>query len=171
MTGPAGSRWYVVQTQPHAEAKAAVHLARQGFATYLPHYLKRRRHARRTETVAAPLFPRYMFVAVDMATQRWRAVQSTVGVSHLVCQGDGPAAIAESIIDALKAREDERGFVRLERRPPFAPGDRIRILDGVFSACLGLFEGMADRERIAVLLDLLGRKVRVTLDADAVTAA
>jgi len=171
MTGLEGSRWYVVQTQPHAEAKAAAHLARQGFATYLPHYLKRRRHARRTETVAAPLFPRYMFVAVDLAIQRWRAIQSTLGVSRLVCHGDSPAAIAASVIDALKAREDERGFVKLERRPQFAPGDRIRILDGVFSACLGMFEGMADRERVAILLDLLGRKVRVTLDADAVTMA
>jgi transcriptional antiterminator RfaH len=166
-----GARWYVVQTQPHAEAKAAAHLARQGFATYLPHYLKRRRHARRIETVAAPLFPRYMFVAVDMAVQRWRAIQSTIGVSHLVSHGGSPAAIAASIIDALKAREDEQGFVRIERRPQFAPGDRIRILDGVFATCLGLFEGVADRERVAILLDLLGRKVRVTLDADTVTAA
>jgi transcriptional antiterminator RfaH len=169
--GAEGSRWFVVQTQPHAEAKAAAHLARQDFATYLPHYLKRRRHARRVETVAAPLFPRYMFVAVDLAVQRWRAIQSTIGVSHLVCHGDGPAAVAAGIIDALKAREDERGFVRIERRPLFAAGDRVRILDGVFSACLGLFEGVADRERVAILLDLLGRKVRVTLDADAVTAA
>jgi len=171
MTGLEGSRWYVVQTQPHAETKAAAHLVRQGFDTYLPRYLKRRRHARRIETVGAPLFPRYMFVAVDMAVQRWRAIQSTIGVSHLVCHGGAPAAVAIGIIDGLKAREDERGFVRLDRRPRFAPGDRIRILDGVFSACLGLFEGVADRERVAILLDLLGRKVRVTLDEDIVTAA
>jgi transcriptional antiterminator RfaH len=165
------SHWYVVQTRAHSEAKAAAHLARQGFDTYLPHYLKRRRHARRLETVAAPLFPRYLFVAVDMAVQRWRAIQSTIGVSHLVCHGDSPAAVTDGIIDGLKAREDERGFVRIDRRPQFAPGDKIRVLDGVFTACLGLFEGVADRERVAILLDLLGRKVRVTLDADAVTAA
>jgi transcriptional antiterminator RfaH len=171
MTGSVASHWYVVQTQPRAETKAAAHLARQGFDTYLPHYLKRRRHARRVETVVAPLFPRYMFVAVDMAVQRWRAIQSTVGVSHLVCHGDGPAAVSPDIIHGLMAREDERGFVRLDRRPPFAPGDKVRILEGVFSACLGLFEGVADRERVAILLDLLGRKVRVTLDADVVTAA
>jgi transcriptional antiterminator RfaH len=30
---------------------------------------------------------------------------------------------------------------------------------------------MADRDRVAILLDLLGRKVRVSLDADMVTAA
>ena len=53
----------------------------------------------------------------------------------------------------------------------FAPGDKVRVLDGAFSSCLGLFEGMAERERIAILLDLLGRKVRVVLDADLVAAA
>ena len=79
----AAARWYVVQTQPHAESKAARHLCRQGFQIYLPRYLKRRRHARRTETVPAPLFPRYMFVAVDIAVQRWRSIQSTIGVSRL----------------------------------------------------------------------------------------
>ena len=68
------SRGYVVQTQPHAESKAMGHLIRQGFATYLPRYLKRRRHARKIETVAAPLFPRYLFVTVDMETQQWRSI-------------------------------------------------------------------------------------------------
>jgi transcriptional antiterminator RfaH len=45
------------------------------------------------------------------------------------------------------------------------------VLDGAFSSRLGLFEGMVERERIAILLDLLGRKVRVVLDADLVVAA
>ena len=34
----AQSQWYVVQTQANAENKAVAHLARQGFATYLPRY-------------------------------------------------------------------------------------------------------------------------------------
>jgi transcriptional antiterminator RfaH len=68
-------------------------------------------------------------------------------------------------------REEVNGFIKLDRRAPFCPGDKIRILDGAFSSCLGLFEGMAESERIAILLDLLGRKVRVVLDADLVAAA
>ena len=60
-----GHRWYVVRTQPHSENKASAHLGRQGFETYLPRYLKRRRHARRVETVQAALFPCYLFVAID----------------------------------------------------------------------------------------------------------
>jgi transcriptional antiterminator RfaH len=164
-------RWFVAHTQPNAEAKAAVHLNRQGFHVYLPRYLKRRRHARRIETVAAPLFPRYVFVAVDLAAQRWRSIYSTIGVARLVCNGDDPAAVADAVVSALKSREDARGFITLDSRPGFRPGERVRVLDGAFSSCLGLFEGMADRERIAILLDLLGRKVRVVLDADLVAAA
>jgi transcriptional antiterminator RfaH len=163
-------RWYVVHTHPRAEAKAVLNLDRQGFTCYLPRYLKRRRHARRVETVAAPLFPRYLFVALDLATQRWWSIRSTFGVADLVLNGQQPAPVSAGVIQALKTREDEHGFVGLPRRPQFVPGDSVRIIDGVFSACLGLFEGMADRERVAVLLDLLGRKVRVLMDEDMVAA-
>jgi hypothetical protein len=34
-----------------------------------------------------------------------------------------------------------------------------------------LFENMTDRERVVILLDLLGRKVRVTLDEEFIAAA
>jgi transcriptional antiterminator RfaH len=164
-------RWYVTQTHPRAEAKAAAHLGRQGFHTYLPRYLKRRRHARRIETVAAPLFPRYLFVAVDMGAQRWRSIQSTIGVMHLVCNGEEPAAISNRIIDDLKNRESELGFIQLDQRQKFRSGDKLRVIDGVFCDSLGLFEGITDNERVTILLDLLGRKVRVMLDAEFVTAA
>jgi transcriptional antiterminator RfaH len=165
------TRWYVVQTQPHAETKAMGHLIRQGFEAYLPRYLKRRRHARKVEMVAAPLFPRYLFVTVDLEAQRWRSIHSTTGVSRLVCNGDEPAPVPPDVVAALQGREDATGFVKLERRPQFAPGERVRVVDGIFADSLGLFEGMADRERVAILLDLLGRKVRILLDEGAITAA
>jgi transcriptional antiterminator RfaH len=164
-------RWFVAHTQPHAESKAMAHLNRQGFEIYFPRYLKRRRHARRIETVVAPLFPRYLFVAVDVTAQRWRSIYSTVGVARLVCNGDEPAAVPVGVVEALKGREDTGGFIKLDSRPAFRPGDKIRVLDGAFTSCLGLFESLAERERIAILLDLLGRKVRVVLDADLVAAA
>ena len=165
------TRWYVAHTHPHAEAKATAHLSRQGFDIYFPRYIKRRRHARRIETVPAPLFPRYLFVAIDLNAQRWRSIFSTVGVSRLVCNGEDPSPVPVGIVEALKSREDANGFIKLDCRPRFHVGDKIRVLDGAFSSCLGLFEGMAERERIAILLDLLGRKVRVILDADLVAAA
>jgi transcriptional antiterminator RfaH len=171
MTTELHPRWFVAHTHPNAEAKATLHLNRQGFEIYFPRYLKRRRHARRVEIVAAPLFPRYLFVAVDLAAQRWRSIYSTVGVTRLVCNGDDPTPVPDGIVEALKSREDAGGFIKLDCRPSFRTGDKIRVLDGAFSSCLGLFEGMAERDRIAILLDLLGRKVRVVLDADLIVAA
>jgi transcriptional antiterminator RfaH len=164
-------RWYVVQTHINGEAKAMSNLMRQGFEVYLPRYLKRRSHARTVDTVARPLFPRYLFVAIDLATQRWRSIQSTIGVSHLVSWGGTPASVHDGVISALKEREDEGGFVRLERRVRFSPGDKVRVLEGAFIDSLACVEGVNDRERVAILLDFLGRKVRVLVGADLIAAA
>lgn len=163
--------WYVVQTHANAEARAARNLVRQGFEIYFPQYFRRRSHARKIECVPAPLFPRYLFVGIDPSTQTLRPVQSTLGVSRLVLNGSGPAPISPQVLCSLREREDEAGYVRLDNRPKFALGDRVRVSSGIFADNLGLFDGMADRERVAVLLDLLGRKVRVTLDAHLVAAA
>ena len=166
-----GIRWYVVQTQVNGEAKAALNLQRQGFEVYLPRYQKRRRHARKVDVVAKPLFPRYMFVAVDIATQRWRAVQSTFGVARLVCNGDEPALVPAGVVGAIRAREDGKGYIAIDSRPTFTPGDKVRVLAGAFMDSAGLFSGLADHDRVSILLDMLGRKVRVLLDADLVAAA
>jgi transcriptional antiterminator RfaH len=165
------TRWYVAQTHLHAEVKASQHLRRQGFEVYLPRYLRQRRHARRVDSVAAPLFPRYLFVSIDLTTQRWYSIQSTIGVARLIRHGDMPAAVPEAIVEGLKCREDAEGFVQLERRPRFAPGDKIRVSDGAFCDCLGLYDSINGNDRSAILLDLLGRKVRVVLDNALIDAA
>ena len=169
MSTPAVS-WHVVQTRPRSENKAAAHLQRQGFDVYLPQYLRRRSHARKVDFVPTPLFPQYLFVAIDFLSQRWRAVNSTVGVTRLICHGELPVELPRHVVESLQGRHDAQGFVR-QQRNFLRSGQKIRIRDGAFSDFLGLFESMNDGERVAVLLDLLGRKVRVVLSADVVEAA
>jgi transcriptional antiterminator RfaH len=148
-----------------------VRLERQGFPAYLPRYLKRHRRARRIEMVRAPLFPRYLFVAIDLTAQRWRSIFSTVGVSRIVCNGKVLTPISHEVISSSGVREGAGGFVRVDRSPKFRADEKIRVVDGTFAHCLGLYEGMKDRDRIAILLDLLGRKVRGTVDGQNVAAA
>ena len=171
MSYSGGPRWYVVQTQISAEAKAAHNLVRQGFEIYLPRYLKRRRHARKVDFVAAPLFPRYMFVQIDFEVQRWRSIQSTFGVSHFITNGEDPAVVPTGVIGSLRVREDGNGFVKLDHRPTFVTGDKVQVLSGPFMGSFGFFEELDDRDRVAILLELLGRKVRVMLDVDLVASA
>lgn len=171
MISTAEPRWFVIQTQANREAKAAHHLDRQGFEVYMPQYLKRRSHARKVDYVPASFFPGYIFVAIDIATQRWRAIQSTIGVLRLVTNGEAPAVVPKEIVEGVRRREDDKGFIAIDHRPAFRRGDKVRVLAGAFTDSLALFDGLADRERIAVLLHLLGRKVRVQLDASMVAVA
>ena len=163
--------WYVVQTQTHAERKAAYHLERQGFTVYLPQHLKRWRHARKTEMRPAPLFPRYLFVAMDIAQARWRAIQSTFGVSALVCNGDRPATVPDNVMEDIRAREDSSGLVPLAMTSPFKQGDAVKVLDGGLSGASGFFECFHDQDRVVLLLEMLGRPMRVNVPVTAVAAA
>jgi transcriptional antiterminator RfaH len=65
-------RWYVVHTQARQEARAQVNLRRQGFEAWLPVIRRARRDARRVDSTLASLFPRYLFVRLDLTSQPWR---------------------------------------------------------------------------------------------------
>ena len=164
-------RWYVAYTQPTAELRAAGHLKRQGFDVYLPLCRQIRRHARREETVLRPLFPRYVFVALDLEADRWRSINGTVGVSNLVCHGERPAALPDGVVEGLRISEIDEGVVPLSRLVLFDPGARLRVLDGAFTGQTGTYQGMTEAERVVLLFNLIGREVRVTVPIHAVEAA
>ncbi len=163
-------RWYAVHTQPQRESLSVFHLQRQGFDVYLPKYRKVRRHARKTEEVAAPLFPRYLFVRMDITATRWRAIHSTVGVSRLVCNGETPCPIDDEIIDAIRAHENEAGLIVLATQSALKTGQPVHIAAGPMADLDGIFECYDDKERVTVLLDLLGRETRVRVPLEAVRA-
>lgn len=153
-------RWYVVQTRPRDESTALLHLTRQGFEGYLPRFLKRRRHARKVDVAPVPLFPGYLFVALDLTAARWRSIHGTVGVSRLVCYGENPAPIPEGIIEEIQGREDAGGWVVLHPERVLQRGQPVEISNGPLADLRGIFEGLDSKERVIVLLSLLGREVR-----------
>jgi transcriptional antiterminator RfaH len=166
-----GQCWYVVHTKPNEEMRASHHLARQGYEVYLPRYAKMRRRARKVDMVARPLFPRYLFVALDLAFDRWRSIQSTFGVAGLVMLAEQPAPLPAGIVEAIKAREGDEGHVRLGLAPGLGVGSRVKLLDGIFADHGGVLDRIADECRVAVLVQLLGRQVRVFVGAESVAAA
>lgn len=163
-----GDLWYVVHTHPNSEAKADFNLRRQGFSTYLPRYLKQRKHARKIELVARPLFPRYLFVALDLAFDQWRSIQSTLGISQIVLAGEMPTPVPGGVVDEIRAREAEDGYVKIGLSPGLKPGSKVRLLDGVFADAVGVLERISDDRRVAILLSLLGREVRMSVPSESV---
>ena len=165
------SQWYAVQTQPRSEDRAVGHLLRQGFDVYMPRYAKKRRHARRVDTVAAPLFPGYLFIRRDLDSAPWRSIDGTRGVIRIVRHGDHPAPLPDGIVESLREHEGEGGLHTPASLQVFAPGKRLRIIGGAFDEYVGVFERMSADERVVLLLNLLGRTVQVKLPISAVDAA
>lgn len=162
--------WYVVYTRAQAEAQALDHLRRQGYTAYLPRYQKRRRHARRWELVRRPLFPRYLFVALDLLATRWRPILSTIGVSDLVRHADAPAPVPDGIVEEIRQREGT-GMFDTTRPGNYKSGDPVRVIEGPFAELIGRFHSMADAERVFVLFDLLDRQVKTRLSSEAIAPA
>ena len=154
--------WYVVRSQPHAERRARDNLERQGFEAWLPLCQRRRRHARKMEIVLQPLFPRYLFVAIDLETKPWRAMLSTFGVANVIQGPKGPVPVPEAVIEGLRARADAEGVIDLGAAD-YQAGAKIRITSGPFTDVEGIFQARTDTERVAILLTLMGHAVRVTV--------
>ena len=165
----AAKRWYVARTQPRAEGRAMANLQKQGFEVFCARFLKSRRHARRVENVLVPLFPNYIFVQLDLACDRWRCVNGTRGVSHMIMQGDMPTAVASGIVESLQQRTRADGTIDLTAKLHI--GQSVRIANGPLADLVGTLGHLDSAGRVRVLLDLLGRSVSVALDGEALLPA
>lgn len=166
---PSEERWYVVQTQPRAEARAAANLGRQGYRTFCPRRRRTVRHARRATVALVPLFPAYVFLRLDLSRDLWRSVNGTRGVVRLVSNGDVPARVPRGVVESLEARTDAEGA--MDWSSSLEAGRPVRILDGAFADLVGTLLELDAGGRVRVLLDLLGRPVSVALPCEILVPA
>jgi transcriptional antiterminator RfaH len=123
-----GERWFVVQSQAKKESYAAAQLTNQGFRPFVPRVRKTVRHARKTRTALAALFPTYLFLALDLDRDRWRSVLGTFGVTTMIMAGERPRAVPHGVVEALADVVDGSGTLDFAER--LAPGQEVRFLDG-----------------------------------------
>lgn len=163
-------RWYVAYTKSREEEKAVFHLSCQGYEVYLPRYKKKRRHGRKVDHVLRPLFPRYVFLHIDIEREQWRSVNGTLGVSYFLTEGDAPVVVPKGIVEEIQTRETQEGSVALTPLK-LIKGDSLRVTEGAFADSVGILEEVCDEKRVVLLLNLLGRQVRVQAPIDAIAVA
>jgi transcriptional antiterminator RfaH len=161
-----GERWYVVRTQAQRERHAVQQLTNQGYRAFLPLHLKNRRHARKVETVSAPLFPRYLFTILDRTRDRWRSINGTLGVERLLMCAGEPQAVPQGLVENLMLAADQDGTVHFDYA--LRPGQMVKVAAGPFAELVGRLERLDDKGRVSVLLELMGGSVRVALPQDLV---
>lgn len=145
-------------TKPNLERRAARHVRRLGFETYIPIY---KNHQSKTRL----LFPRYLFVSfADCFAKIYRSD----GLYSVLGTDDGPARIGEAEVDRWRAEEEEMLRGPCDR---FKLGQRLRVVRGQFSEMLASYAGLSSRRRECAFVDLLGRPVRVEFKLGQLTAA
>lgn len=169
-TSDTGKRWYLVYAKPRQERLARTHLERQGYSVYLPLARQAGRRKGRARTTIAPLFPRYLFVHLDRKVDNWAPIRSTVGVVSLIRFGQQPAAVPEALIAYLRAREDEEGL-HVIAPSEYKAGAPVRITAGGLTGYEGIFLATSGRQRVVVLLDILGKQTRTVVEAGAIEPA
>ena len=153
--------WAACQYHGQRERLALHCLGLAGFTTWLPRIRERRIVQGRRRIVTPALFPGYLFLLVDL---QWHSARCCPGVTKLIMNGEQPAKVPDRIIEELRGRE-RNGVVELPEPPPpkLRSGVRVRVTGGPFQGRLGLVAGMAPRERVVILLSLLGSQQRVSL--------
>lgn len=170
MSPQSDKRWYLVYAKPRQEGVAQTNLLRQGYNSYLPLVRQPRRRRGRRVTVIGPMFPRYLFVQLDRRTDNWAPIRSTLGVVSIVRFGQLPAAVPDDLIALMKAREDEKG-VQVLPADDYKRGARVRITAGGLAGYEAVFVTRTSRDRVVVLLEILGKYTRTSVDAAALEPA
>ena len=155
--------WFCLKTQPKHEKIAAQLLrTRIGLDVFSPILRFQRATINGRKWFEEALFPGYIFGKFPYQSH-YRLVASSMGVTKIVGFGGSPAVVDETVIGEL------RKFVRdnetIEILPQIVPGDEVTVLDGPFRGLRAVVTRvMPAKERVAVLLDLLGtqREVEVT---------
>jgi len=152
--------WYLIYTKAKQESVALMNLERQAYPVYLPMHCTRRRVGIQLRQVTEPLFPRYLFIALNAETDNWGPIRSTRGVANLVRFGGVPAKVPSELVDLLKEQEQDR-LSDTQPLPAFKSGQRVEIMDGVMSGYEGIFEAKTGSKRATVLLGIADQYTRV----------
>ena len=162
--------WYVIQTKPRKEVIAEANLRRQSFEVYYPQILEPKRYRGKWKEIVQPLFPRYLFACLNLSCDNIAPISSTHGVAGLVRFGEIIRPLPDGFIQELQNSADP--FTGLHK-PDFTllqKGDEVVIVSGPFSGRKGVFQATKGSERVAILLELLGRSNLVIVHQHDVTS-
>ena len=155
--------WFCVRSKPKREHLAAAQLEEQAkIETFVPRIRFRRSTRRGAAWATEALFPCYFFARFDLNSQL-RRIQSARDVTKVVHFGNHWPVVPDDAIAQLREIIGA-GDVRVIN-PDLNPGDDVEIAGGAFHGLQAVVTRvMAGSQRVAVLLDFLGRQTMLDLD-------
>ena len=154
--------WFVVRTKARQEGRAMNHLQEQGFKVYCPQIPQY--NVLKEVAGKQLLFPGYCFV--ESGKRSVSSIRSTPGVIAIVSFGpEGkPALVSAGVLDEIRRVETFYG----EKSPGLQSGDVVSLMGGPLKGLQGIYSKRS-KDRVEVLLIVLGRQQRVLVHSSHVT--
>ena len=158
--------WFCVRAQRRNEHVAAANLRKAGVEVVSPRIRFRRATCRGPLWVTESMFPTYLFARFE-----WKGslslVQHTFGVARVVHFGAFWPVVPDQTIQELQSMVGSEGIQIVA--PSVRVGEEIEVGSGAFEGFRGIVTRvMPARDRVAVLLDFLGRQTAVELPLDGI---
>ena len=159
--------WYCARTKPKHEHIAAANLNRTlGLEVFNPRLRMERATRRGVVRTIEPLFPCYVFV--QCGSSAWNDIRFVTGVSSLVRFGQRITPVPDPVIQELKECFEAEEPLEVEDR--LFPGAEVAVAEGAFRGFQAVvLRVLPSKQRVQILLDILGRQTLVELDRCAVT--
>jgi transcription elongation factor/antiterminator RfaH len=159
--------WYVLQSKPHKENQLSAYMESQGFEVFYPTIRVQPVNPRSSKI--RPYFPGYLFVHADLEAVGISALQWVPGAVGLVQFVDHVAPVPDYIIHELKRRVADIEAAGGRQLEGLKQGDPVRITHGPWAGCEAIFDlRLSGSARVQVLLEMLGRLVKVEVNEDAI---
>lgn len=159
--------WYCLHTAPKQENKVARVLQRElGLEVFAPRIRFRRMRAGQPLWTTEALFPGYLFGRFEYFERR-RQINALPGVTSIVHFGERVAPIDDTVMAELRALVQDNETIEVTADPQ--PGSEVVITGGSLSGLRVLVTRVIPaRQRIAILLELLGSQREVEIERDRV---
>ncbi|WP_277600712.1 transcription/translation regulatory transformer protein RfaH [Amphritea opalescens] len=159
MNSSENKQWYLIQCKVRHELRAQENLQRQGYHCFLPLYSIEKIRAGKRSDVIEPLFPGYLFIALNREGENWAPIRSTRGVLRLVTFAGIPAVVPFGVVEQLMAAKQDDDLAA----PVLKPGDVLRITEGPFKELEAVFHSFNGEARAFVLLDIMQKQQKLSM--------
>jgi transcriptional antiterminator RfaH len=159
--------WYCARTKPKHEHLAAANLSRNlGLEVFNPRLRIERPTRRGIVRLVEPLFPCYLFVCCT--PDALNELRYETGISSLVRFGEIIPTVPASVIAELKECFEMQEPLAVADR--FSPGAEVSLTEGAFCGLQAIvLRTLPARQRVQILLDILGRPTLVEVDRHTLT--
>ena len=155
--------WYVVSVESNKEYRMRDRLDHQGWSVWLPECVIERKHKcyqGLINRLRGPLFPGYLFVRFDILQAQWRRIEEIEGIERVLRHGDWPRALPAAEIERLqRLAEADGGAIVIKAGMPrreYVEGELLRVIAGPFTGFEAVYDSPDAKDRINILLDILG---------------